>query len=180
MKLRWNAARSGEISGTVVKKTSTSGIPHRFTPASIQITAAAIPQAANNYARGGRLPRSRRFSHRAANRAVETGLAPFLRRHDSRSLGSEKGSCPWKDERYCTTRIYEGDYAYEIEQVLDPATQVSLGWRYHIYRVRPREELLRSGQASTREQAEESGKRMLAEVVRKERRAESTRNKPAA
>jgi hypothetical protein len=77
-------------------------------------------------------------------------------------------------------RIYEGDYAYEIEQVLDPATQVSLGWRYNIYRVRPRDELLRSGQAATREEAEESGKRMLAEVVRKKRRAESTRNKPAA
>ena len=77
-------------------------------------------------------------------------------------------------------RIYEGNYGYEIEQVLDPATQVPVGWRYNIYRVRPQDQLLRSGMAATREEAQEAGKRMLAEVVKKERRAESTRNKPAA
>jgi hypothetical protein len=77
-------------------------------------------------------------------------------------------------------RIYEGDYAYEIEQVLDPSTQVPLGWRYNIYRGRPGDELLRTGQAPTREAAQEAGKRALAEVVRKGQRAGSTRNQPAA
>ena len=77
-------------------------------------------------------------------------------------------------------RIYEGDYAYEIEPVLDSATKVLRAWRYNIYRVRPLDELLRSGEAATKEAAQEAGKRTLAEVVRKERRRESARTKPAA
>ena len=63
-------------------------------------------------------------------------------------------------------RIYEGDYAYEIEQILNPETQLRTGWRYKIYRVRPGDQLLRSGEASTRGEAEEAGKRALAEVLR--------------
>jgi hypothetical protein len=62
-------------------------------------------------------------------------------------------------------RIYEGDYAYEIEQILDPETQLRTGWRYKIYRVRPGDQLLRSGEASSREEAEEAGKQVLAEVL---------------
>ncbi len=67
-------------------------------------------------------------------------------------------------------RIYEGDYAYEVERILDPATQLSTGWRYNVYRVRPNEQVLRSGHASTKEDAERGGKRALAEVVRAESR----------
>jgi hypothetical protein len=63
-------------------------------------------------------------------------------------------------------RIYEGDYAYEIEQILDPETQLRTGWRYKIYRVRPGDQLLRSGGAPTREAAEEAGKQALADVLR--------------
>jgi hypothetical protein len=63
-------------------------------------------------------------------------------------------------------RIYEGDYAYEIEQILDPETQLRTGWRYKIYRVRPGDQLLRSGEVSSREEAEEAGKQLLAEVLR--------------
>jgi len=63
-------------------------------------------------------------------------------------------------------RIYEGDYAYEIEQILNPETQLRTGWRYKIYRVRPGDQLLRSGEASSREEAEEAGKQLLAEVLR--------------
>ena len=63
-------------------------------------------------------------------------------------------------------RIYEGDYAYEIEPVVDPATQVSSGWRYKVYRIRPVEQLLRSGDAQTMEAAEESGRHALEEVLR--------------
>jgi hypothetical protein len=97
-------------------------------------------------------------------------LSPLLR----------EGCEAWKDEGDAFMRIYEGDYAYEIEQVLDPSTQVPLGWRYNIYRGRPGDELLRTGQAPTREAAQEAGKRALAEVVRKGQRAGSTRNQPAA
>jgi hypothetical protein len=62
-------------------------------------------------------------------------------------------------------RIYEGDHAYEIEQILHPETQVRLGWRYKVYRVRPAEQLLRSGEAATRDAAEEAGRKALAEIV---------------
>ena len=65
-------------------------------------------------------------------------------------------------------RIYEGDYAYEVERVLDPATQVSTGWRYKVYRVRPADQLLRTGDAATREDAERAGKRALSEIARAE------------
>jgi len=69
-------------------------------------------------------------------------------------------------------RFYEGNYAYEVERVLDPATQVYSGWRFNIYRVRPSHELLRSGEAATQEEAENAGKKALADVARAERKGE--------
>jgi hypothetical protein len=77
-------------------------------------------------------------------------------------------------------RFYEGDYAYEIERVLDPATEVLKGWRYNVYRVRPIDKLLRSGEAATKEGAEQEGKRALGEVMRAERRGHEPRKKRAA
>jgi hypothetical protein len=65
-------------------------------------------------------------------------------------------------------RIYEGDYAYEIEPIIDRATQVGSGWRYNIYRVRPRNEIVRSGQERTREAAEQAGRQALEEVMNAE------------
>ena len=67
-------------------------------------------------------------------------------------------------------RIYEGDYAYEVERVLDSATQIPKGWRYNVYRVRPLDEQLRSGEAETKEAAEVAGKQVLAEIVKAEQR----------
>ena len=75
-------------------------------------------------------------------------------------------------------RIYEGDHAYEIEQILNPETQVRSGWRYKVYRVRPSEHLLRSGEAASREAAEQAGKEALAQVLRDER--QTSGKKPAA
>lgn len=46
-------------------------------------------------------------------------------------------------------RFYEDDHAYEIDPVRDPATQLYIGWRYNIYRIRPDQKLLRSGEAPT-------------------------------
>jgi hypothetical protein len=68
-------------------------------------------------------------------------------------------------------RFYEGDYAYEIERLLDPATQLQTGWRYNVYRIRPVQELLRSGEAATQEEAEKAGKKSLAEVMKTEAKA---------
>lgn len=65
-------------------------------------------------------------------------------------------------------RFHEGDHAYEVERVLDPATQLYTGWRYKVYRVRPGDELLRSGDAPTQEEAEKAGRRALAAVIKAE------------
>jgi hypothetical protein len=65
-----------------------------------------------------------------------------------------------------SVRIHEGDYAYEVERVLDPATQVQLGWRYNIYRARPVDRLVSSGEAKTREAAEHAGKKALEEAIK--------------
>ncbi len=77
-------------------------------------------------------------------------------------------------------RFYEGDHAYEVERVLDPATQVHSGWRYNVYRVRPTQELLRSGESPTQEAAEKAGRKKLAELVRAERDGENIKSRRAA
>src|SRR5262245_44805414 len=69
-----------------------------------------------------------------------------------------------------TMRFCEGDHAYEVERVLDPATQIYSGWRFNVYRVRPGQQLLRSGEAATQEEAEKAGKKALAEVIKAEQK----------
>lgn len=65
-------------------------------------------------------------------------------------------------------RIYEDDYAYEVEPVRDPATQLCTGWRYNVYRIRPDNRILRSGEAATQQQAEAAGKKVLASIKKAE------------
>ncbi|HKU28513.1 MAG TPA: hypothetical protein VJQ54_23795 [Candidatus Sulfotelmatobacter sp.] len=65
-------------------------------------------------------------------------------------------------------RFYEGDYAYEIERIRDSATQVFTGWRYNVYRIRPDQKLLRSGDVQSQEEAEASARRELASVIKGE------------
>jgi len=77
-------------------------------------------------------------------------------------------------------RFYEGDHAYEVERVLDPATQLYTGWRYKIYRVRPNQELLGSGEASTQEEAERAGQKALESVIRAESKDNAARGRRAA
>ena len=67
-------------------------------------------------------------------------------------------------------RIYEGDYAYEIEQMLHPQTQVPTGWRYNVYRIRPWDQLIRTGKAATRDGAERAGKAAITDLLKLERR----------
>jgi hypothetical protein len=77
-------------------------------------------------------------------------------------------------------RFYEGNHAHGVERVLDPATQVYSGWRYKIYRIRPNQELLRSGEAATQQEAEKAGRKALAQVVRAERNEKSKGSNRAA
>jgi len=66
-------------------------------------------------------------------------------------------------------RFYEGDHAYEIERIVDPMTQLFTGWRYRVYRIRPDQKVLGSGEAATREEAEKAGRKALATAIRRER-----------
>ena len=68
-------------------------------------------------------------------------------------------------------RFYEGDYAYEIEPVRDPATQLQSGWRSNVYQIRPLQQLLRSGEAATQQEAERAGQKALEELIRGSRAA---------
>lgn len=77
-------------------------------------------------------------------------------------------------------RIYEGDYAYEIESAIDPGTRVGKGWRYNVYRVRPQDQLLRSGTAQSREEAEKTGEKVLAELQKAESRNDGSPSRSAA
>ena len=77
-------------------------------------------------------------------------------------------------------RIYENDYAYEIEPVLDPATLVGAGWRYKVYRIRPVEQVMQSGHAATKEAAEKAGRQALAELSKEQTELPSTRRRRAA
>jgi len=63
-------------------------------------------------------------------------------------------------------RFYEGDYAYELERVRDHATQLFTGWRYNVYRIRPDQKIIRSGEASTQEEAAAAAQKTLHTLTR--------------
>lgn len=69
-------------------------------------------------------------------------------------------------------RIYENNFAYELETVVDPATQVKVAWRYNIYRVRPHDQKLSSGEAPNLESAEKLAKKEIAKLTAEESREE--------
>jgi hypothetical protein len=64
-------------------------------------------------------------------------------------------------------RIHEGDFAYDLEQPRDPLTQLALKWRYRIFRVRPVEELVASGEADSKEEAEKKARSAISGLRRK-------------
>lgn len=62
-------------------------------------------------------------------------------------------------------RIHEGNFAYDLEQLRDPSTQLPLQWKYTIYRLRPVDERVASGEAETRDEAEKKAKATLARIA---------------
>ena len=62
-------------------------------------------------------------------------------------------------------RIHEGNFAYDLEQLRDPSTQLLQQWKYTIYRLRPVDERLSSGEAATKEEAEKKAKAALARIA---------------
>ncbi len=69
-------------------------------------------------------------------------------------------------------RIHDkGDYAYDLEQPIDPTTQLRSGWTYRVFRVRPTEQMIDKGQAETRDEAEKLAKRVISRTLQREKRA---------
>lgn len=62
-------------------------------------------------------------------------------------------------------RIHEGDFAYDLEQPVDPLTQLRSKWKFTVYKVRPAEHKLASGEAETREAAEKKARSALAKIA---------------
>lgn len=63
-------------------------------------------------------------------------------------------------------RIHEGDFAYDLEQPVDPLTQLRSKWKFTLYKIRPSEQRLTSGEADTRKEAEKKARTELARVAR--------------
>ncbi len=70
-------------------------------------------------------------------------------------------------------RIHEGTYAYDLEQLRDPQTQLPLHWKFKIFQLRPVEKVVCSGEAETREDAEKKARSTIA-------RLETEKHKSAA
>lgn len=64
---------------------------------------------------------------------------------------------------------YEGDFAYDLEQPRDPQTQLALGWRFTVYRLRPVENIVAKGEAETRPEAERKAKTTISRLLSKDR-----------
>lgn len=64
---------------------------------------------------------------------------------------------------------YEGDFAYDLEQQRDPGTQLVLNWKFTVYRLRPAEEVVARGEASTRPEAERKAKSMITRLISRDR-----------
>jgi hypothetical protein len=61
-------------------------------------------------------------------------------------------------------RIHEGLFAYDIEQPRDPLTQLPLNWKFTVYRMRPMELVVTTGEAETFAGAEKKAKRSIARL----------------
>lgn len=65
---------------------------------------------------------------------------------------------------------YEGDFAYDLEQPRDPQTQLTLNWKFAVYRLRPVEEIVARGEAETRTEAEKKAKSTIGRLLARDRK----------
>jgi hypothetical protein len=63
-------------------------------------------------------------------------------------------------------RIHEGNFAYDLEQQIDPLTQLRSHWKYTVFELRPLEKALNTGQAATRPEAEDKAKKIIARLLK--------------
>ncbi|HKD14665.1 MAG TPA: hypothetical protein VKE71_08970 [Candidatus Angelobacter sp.] len=62
---------------------------------------------------------------------------------------------------------YENNFAYDLEQPRDPQTQLALNWKYTVYELRPVEQVVAGGEASTRAEAERKAKSTITRLINK-------------
>ncbi len=65
-------------------------------------------------------------------------------------------------------RIHEGDFAYDLERPVDPLTQLRSKWKFTLYKIRPAEHKIVSGEADSREAAEKKARSVLAKIAGQE------------
>lgn len=63
-------------------------------------------------------------------------------------------------------RIHEGDFAYDLEQKIDPSTMLRGDWRFKIYFTLPMDQVLEQGEAESREAAEQQALKAIARIRR--------------
>ncbi len=61
-------------------------------------------------------------------------------------------------------RIHDGIFAYDVEQPRDPLTQLRLKWKFTVYRLRPVELVVATGEAETMAEAEKKAKRSITKL----------------
>ena len=66
---------------------------------------------------------------------------------------------------------YKDDYAYDIEQLRDPLTQLAAHWKFTIYKLRPVDQAVSSGEAESREDAEKKAKKAIVKLAEQEPRS---------
>ena len=64
---------------------------------------------------------------------------------------------------------HEANFAYDLELPRDPQTQLALGWKFTVYRLRPIEEIVARGEAETRAEAERKAKTTITRLIHRER-----------
>ena len=68
-------------------------------------------------------------------------------------------------------RIHEGGFAYDIEQIRDPLTQLPLQWEIHPLPPPPERRIVLTGEAKNRPEAERKARAALSKRRSKDRAA---------
>jgi len=70
-------------------------------------------------------------------------------------------------------RIHEGDYAYDLEQKVDPSTMLRGEWKFRVFFTLPTEHVLEQGEAATLEAGEQQALKAIVRIRAAHKRAES-------
>ncbi|HEY6251640.1 MAG TPA: hypothetical protein VI685_16910 [Candidatus Angelobacter sp.] len=68
-------------------------------------------------------------------------------------------------------RIHEGNFAYDLERPRDPQTQLALNWKFTVFQLRPAEQVVTRGEASSRAEAEKKAKNTISRLAGQQKKA---------